>query len=160
MFPFVGQAALAGQARRQGGRRQREAALAAATQQGVPAGVDAPAGVAARPDNFGSELVSGLVQEWAWGGRSAADVQRTCLRAFRDKERLIQGIGASTDHIYHALRRIAQLGNEGNAPQHVRRELVRYLGEPNPPKPLEVRVLIRVAKHGRLPLMAEAELGV
>ena len=156
MFPLVGQAGLAGYNARRGGRRAREAALenvaAAAGQQG-----QAHAAVVAQLD---SELVKALVKEWGCGVHSSAELQRLCAHAFRDQESLLQRLGQSSEHISSSLRAVASLGSWGKHQGNINRELIRFLGEPDPPKPLIVDMPIRIAKPGRLPVAAETATGV
>ena len=87
MIPFVGQAALALRAQR-GGRRRREEAFEALAAGAAPAAVPQ-----VRPGllpGIESELVSKLIQEWAWGDHSTAALQRLCVRAYHDQEALLR----------------------------------------------------------------------
>ena len=109
---------------------------------------------------IGSELVSKLVQEWAWGEHSAPGAQRLCMRAHADQESLLRRLGMSLDNIEPSLTAIAKLGAWGKYPGNMAKELLRYLGEPNPPQPMKVTIPIKVAKPGRLPIAAEVQIGI
>jgi hypothetical protein len=107
-----------------------------------------------------SELVASLILDWAWGDKSASEVQGACVRAYRDQEHLLQTLAMSSDHIANDLRAVASLGAWGRIQGNVHRDLVRFLGDPDPPKPLRALIPIKVAKPGRLPVLAEAQVGL
>lgn len=157
MLPLVGQAGLAWQAQR-GGRRARERAREAllAAQPAAPAAQPAPQQL----PGVTSELVSTLLKEWAWGEHSADRLQRLCHKAYNDQARLLRSLNLSTDNIDESLVAVARLGAWGKHPANVQRDLLRWLGDPQPPKAMTVIIPIKVAKPGRLPIAANVETGV
>ena len=157
MIPLVGQAALALRAQR-GGRRRREEAVEALAGAAAPAPLPQ-----VRPGllpGIESELVSKLLQEWAWGDHSTAAVQRLCIRAYHDQETLLGKLHISTDNIDASLRAIAKLGAWGRYPANCYKELMGWLGDPSPPPPMRVRIPVLVSKPGRLPVQAEISTGI
>ena len=159
MIPLVGQAALAFQAQRGGRQRRLQARVQLLGNPGAAAaGAGAAAGGAL--NGVASQLVRTLVKEWSWGDHSAVAVQRFALRAYRDQEQLLRGLELSTGHIDPALRAVAALGGWGEHPANIHRELVRWLGDPDPPKPLVVEMPVKIGKPQRLPVAGIAQQGV
>lgn len=156
MLPLVGQGALAFQAQR--GGRQRRLQARVNLVAGNPAAAAGAAGGLLQ--GVKSQLVTTLVKEWSWGGHSATEVQRLCLKAYRDQEQLLGDLHISIGNIDPSLRAVASLGAWGKYPANVHRELVRWLGNPDPPKPLVVEMPVKVCKPGRLPRVATAEQGI
>ena len=70
---------------------------------------------------------------------------------------MLQRLRLSPEHIPDSLRAIAALGNWGRSPGNVQRDLLRYLGDPSPPKPLQVDTPVRIVKPSRLPRVANVE---
>jgi hypothetical protein len=90
--------------------------------------------------NIDSELARHLVNEWAWGHISAAEVQRLAQFAHNDEVLLLQRLGFASSSGSKSLKALAGLGNTGRCHQSIHRDLVLYLGEPASPPPLEVPI--------------------
>ena len=156
MFPGVAHAALAFHAER-GGRRRRLSAREALVEETEPAAAAAaPSGV----PGITSQLLTSLVQEWAWGKHSSIEIQRLCHKSYLDQKTLREKLKMSPDHIDRSLVAVARMGNFGKYPGNVHRELVAWLGDPTPPKPLTLEVPVKVAKPGRLATVRTVEQNI
>jgi len=156
MLPLVGRVGLAFATGR-GGRRQREAARAALVEGETQAGA---AVVSTAVPGITSRLVASLIADWGWGKLSAAEVQRLGHNAWQDQKALLERVGASSGEIDQGLVAIAKLGNWGQYPANMHRELVSWLGEPTPPKPMDIEIPVRIGKPGRLASTSNVETGI
>ena len=87
-------------------------------------------------------------------------MQRLARLAYRDQQALLRHLRRSVDHVDESLASVAALGGWGASPGNIHRELLRWLGDPEPPKPLQIVVPVKVAKPGRLPVLAETRMGI
>ena len=82
-----------------------------------------------------SDLAGYLLEEWAWGKISAAELQRLSSHALSDQHRLLSSLKLSNDFASKSLAKFASLGDSGKYEGNVKRDLLRYLGDPALPEP-------------------------
>ncbi len=132
-----------------GGRRQRQEALAELHTSDASG-----ASLQAEPEHD-SQLGLYLIQEWAWGHKSATEVQKLSYMAFLDQQAALKRAQGNSciplsGHISKTLDRLAGLGARGRTPGNCHRDLVRMLGEPKLPCPFEVLVPVKIPKPKHL----------
>ena len=87
-------------------------------------------------------------------------MQRLALLVYRDQEALLRRVRLSVDNIDPSLAAVAAVGGWGGSPGNIHREFIRWLGDPQPPRPLQITAPIKVTKPRRLPVLAETRLGI
>eukprot|EP00969_Alexandrium_andersonii_P215176 9503175-Alexandrium_andersonii.AAC.1 len=78
----------------------------------------------AEPPKFDSDLGLYLVKQWAWGHKSACEVQREAHLALNDQLNLLKKIKASSDYASSSLTRLAAIGTDGKHEGSCKRDLV------------------------------------
>ena len=96
--------------------------------------------------SFDSEVVNFLVYQWAWGHMSATKVQQIAHVSYNDQIALLQKLNLSYDNISTSLKKFASLGTWGKNPANCHDELLKYLGEPETPKPIMQDVTLKIPK--------------
>ena len=139
---------LANQAKR-GGARQRREALQQLQRQDVAEASGSARGDTQLDGRFDSKLGRQLVKGWAWGRKSAVEVQRTSSLAYADEVDLCKRVGKPEGHCSNMLKSLASLGTSGDNPGNANKELKSYLGEPNIPKADLFDIHTRVLKPRR-----------
>jgi hypothetical protein len=122
-----------GRSFRRGGRRQRQAATEL---------VDA----AVHGERVTSTLAKHLLQQWAWGHYSAAELQRLAFAAREDEKAAVVRAGGNHGHCDESLAKLAALGRNGQYSGNIQRDLIRWLGETNIPSPLSVNIEAKIIK--------------
>ena len=64
-----------------------------------------------------SELALDLLQRWALGKCSAAEVQGVAKKSLQDQQRLLTSFGLSKELAHKSLQSLASLGNTGRSEQ-------------------------------------------
>ena len=93
-----------------------------------------------------SELVRVLLTAWAWGTKSAIEVQAEANAALNDQYALLESLKLSRDFANTSLYTLAALGTFGKYPNHIKGDLLRALGDINVPEPLFANVPLKVSK--------------
>ena len=88
------------------------------------------------------------------------EIQRLCQKAYNDQRKLLEENDMSVDLIDESLVAMAKLGSWGRYGNNCQRDLLRWLGDPTPPKPLEVQIPIKYVKSGRLTKELEITTGI
>ena len=97
-----------------------------------------------------SETVLQECQQWGWGVTTAADLNRTCLNAYRDQVQLLERLGLSSDEADCSLRKMAKLGDWGKVEGNIKRDLMRTLGEPLSPESMVAPIHCIAARSGKV----------
>ena len=87
----------------------------------------------APPFSLDSTQALSLVKAWAWGKKSATQLQKDASDAHADQVDLIREVGASRDFAHKSLQRMANLGTRGTHKSNIKSGLKRALGEPCTP---------------------------
>jgi hypothetical protein len=130
-----------------GGRNQRANARATLFALGV--GGD-PAAAAARSPPCDSSPACGLLRDWAWGNKSASEIQRIAEWCVRDLRDLLERNNLPPDEIPAPLRALAALGTMGRYPGNCAKELLLYLGDASFPKALDFVISVKIQKPRRM----------
>ena len=130
-----------------GGRNQRANARAALCALGV--GGD-PAAAAARSPPCDSSTACGLLRDWAWGNKSASEIQRIAEWCVRDLRDVLERNNLSRDAIPAALGALEALGTMGRYPGNCHKELLQYLGDAGFPKALDFVITVKIQKPRRM----------
>ena len=99
-----------------------------------------------QPHNFDSHLCLHLVRQWAWGQKSAGEVQKEAALALKDQHELLQRLKLSRDFASRSLTHIAAIGSAGANPGSCSRDLKNLLGNPIFPEPHYEPVPMKVLK--------------
>ena len=80
-----------------------------------------------------SALMFHTTKLWAWGHMPSTDVQRTAYNAYLDFKNVLGQFGIAESVMPCSIQTIARLGNWGQQPGNINRDLKRLLGKPNVP---------------------------
>ena len=97
--------------------------------------------------DFDSKLGLLLVKNWAWGHKSAPQLQAESAAAYEDQITLLQNLNLSADFASKTLQKLASLGTWGKHQHNIKSELVKMLGEPCFPEPSYHPTPMLVHKH-------------
>ena len=133
-----------------GGKQQRKRALDQLGQldAGINSGLLSDSNV---PTRFDSELGKELLIGWSWGKKSALEVQRLAMRAYRDEQSLLARLRNNEEEGSSMIKAIARVGNWGVHTNNANRDLKNYLGDPTTlPESTDFNVHVRISKHRRI----------
>ena len=74
-----------------------------------------------------SELAKHILQKWAWGQYSGAEVQRIAMFALNDMLAFVDATGAHVSNVKSDIHALAGLGTRGRHPGNINRELIAWL---------------------------------
>ena len=83
--------------------------------------------------DFDSVHARYLVTQWAWGQKSACEVQREAALALADQKALLDKLKMNQAYAATSLQKLAAIGADGNNEGSCKRDLVRFLGNPTMP---------------------------
>ena len=130
-----------------GGARQRKRALEILVRENQGSS-DSRSGKSSQ-QKHDSELGKALVKDWAWGYKSAAEVQRLAAKAREDELALLRRCGLTDSLGSSMIAALAGLGANGKWVGNISKELKTYLGEPDIPAAPTFDVPVRILKPRR-----------
>ena len=103
---------------RAGGRKQRQACRDHGQQL---------VAVAVAQQLVQPELAKHILQKWAWGQYTGAEVQRIAMFAVDDILAFVKASGAHVSNVKSDIQALAGLGTRGRHPGNINRELIAWL---------------------------------
>lgn len=98
------------------------------------------------PLALNSHLGTLLIEEWAWGHKSAVEVQVAAAASLKDHEAVLLGLGLDVGFAPSDIRKLSEIGTKGKHTSNCKRDLLNLLQDPDLPEAYQVSVPMKISK--------------